>query len=219
MVKKLVDKTMRPLTTLSSLTPADVTASLATGAMGILPIGNYKGAAAFWDLDKQVNQPLITAEEKHILGILDGREEDYDLQTLAITAAEAIGTIHTGTLTVPTGEVWFVIFALTTIPASGGANVITANWSCSLWTDRVAAAVTGQPFHPVAFNFGVGGGVQGDEFTPAGPVWANTNKHVALRAPAGTVFSVVFINAGALAAATVAGTFQLFGYLGKPLVA
>ncbi len=204
--------------TLTTVTPDQVT-NRTVGELGTLPIGSYKGSAAFWDLDKAVNQPLIDAERRHILGILDGREEDYDLQTLGIVAAEAIGTAHSATLTVPAGETWFITFISTTLPASGGANIIAANWFCSLWTDRVGALGNGQAFHAAAVDFGAGGGNQLDEFTAAGPVWANTNKDVALRAPAGTVFTVIFTNTIAVAAGAVNATFQVFGYLGKPLVA
>ncbi len=134
-------------------------------------------------------------------------------------AAEAIGTAHVGTLTVPTGELWFVNNIQTTIPASGGANIITANWYCSLWTDRVGALGYGQAFHLAAINFGAGGGAQLDEFSPPGPVWALTNKQVALRLPAGTVLTVVFTNTVAVAAGAVNCLFQVFGWLGKNLVA
>ena len=219
--QSVVDKAIKPMstTTLTNLTPALVTSGTPYTQLGSLPIGYYKGAAAFWDLDLAVNQPNVLAERQHILGNLDGREEDYDLQTLAITLAEAIGTAHVATLTVPAGEVWFVNSVLTTIPASGGANVITANWNCSLWTDRVGTAAAGQPFHPVPFNFGVGGGAQQDEFQAPGPVWLITNKSVELRLPAGTIITVSFLNTVAVAAATVAATFQLYGWVGKTLVA
>ena len=208
---------IRPLTSLTSLTPAQVIPN-ATQA-GVIPVGNYKGSAAFWDLDKANNQPLVQAELLNVLGIIDGREEDYDLQTLGIVAAEAIGTAHTAALTVPTGDVWFLNSVQCTLPASGGANIISANWYCSLWTDRVGALGLGQPFHGAAFNFGSGGGVQQDEFQPAGPVWLVTNKSTVLRAPAGTVFTVIFTNTTAVAAGAVNCLFQLYGWIGKTLVA
>lgn len=222
--QRVVDKTVRPLTTLSSITPADATGGVNINQLGNLPIGNYKGVPAFWDLDKAVNQPLILAEMHHILGIIAGREEDYDLQTLGIVAAEAIGTAHTANLTIPTGEVWFLNSVQTTIPASGGANIITANWYCSLWTDRVGALGFGQPFHAANMNTlpgdpGAAGGVWQDEFQPAGPVWQVTSKSVPLRLPAGTIITVQFINTTALAAAAVNATFQLFGWIGRTLVA
>ncbi len=207
-----------PLQTLTSITPAQSTDGRASGSLGFLPIGNFKGNAAFLDLDKLANQPLVLAEQLNILGILDGREEDYDLQTLAVTLAEAIGTVHTGTLTVPAGEVWYVNAIATTIPASGGANIITANWRCSLWTDRLAASTAGQPFHAAAINFGVGGGTQWDEFGTIPILWAATNKPQALRLPAGSILTVTFINTTAAAAATVNCTFQVYGYVGKMLV-
>lgn len=217
--RKVVDKTIRPMTTTGTLTPGVVTAGTPYNRLGILPIGVYKGAPAFIDLDKLANQPLVLAEQLHIMGILDGREEDYDLQTLAVTLNEAIGTVHTGTLEVPSGEVWYVHAVESVIPASGGANIITTNWRCDLWTDRVAAAAAGQAFHGADVNLGVGGGTQWDEFGVIPLLWAATNKPQALRLPGGTILTVTFTNTVAVAAATVNCIFRIYGYIGRALVA
>jgi len=206
--------TVRPNQVATTLSPYQATSQ----GIGFLPIGEYKGSATFFDLDNLVNQPTVLAEEKHILGILDGREEDYDLQTLSIAAAEAVGTTHMAQLTVPSGAVWFINSVVTTLPASGGANILTANWYCSLWTDRTGALGYGQPFHANAINFGVGGGIQYDEFDVPGPIWAVTNKPVALRLPAGTVITVIVTNTTAVAAGAVTATFQLYGYVGRTLL-
>ena len=211
-----VNHTVQPLTTISSLTPAGVIPN-ATSA-GVIPVGNYKGVPAFWDLDKAVNQPLVNVEQQHILGILDGRQANYDLINLAITLAEAIGTTHTGTLTVPAGQVWYVNAITMTIPASGGANQITGQWFCSLWTDRVNANANGQPYQAAAYNPGVLGGNQIDEFGSWTTLLAVTNKTPLLRLPAGAILTFIAINTVAVAAATVAATLTVNGFVGKPLV-
>ena len=209
---------IKPLTSLSSLTPGQVIPNATTA--GVIPIGNYKGVAAFWDLDKANNQPLVVAEQQHILGILDGREEDYDLQTLGIVLAEAIGTAHTAALTVPAGEVWFINSVLMTHAGTGGASAITGNWYCSLWTDRVGALGLGQPYHAAVINPGAGAAMaQVDDFWTTAPILGVGNKAVLLRAPAGTVFTVIFTTQIAVAALAINCTFQLLGHLGKPLVA
>lgn len=215
---RVVNKTITPQQVVYSLTPALAVEGRSRGSLGVVPIGYYRGEPRFWDLDMANVQPLVWAEQQHILGILDGREEDYDLQTLAVTAAEAIGTVHTGTLIVPAGEVWFLNAVETVIPPSGGANIIIANWHCSLWTDRLTASTAGQSFYAAAFNFGVGGGTQWDEFGVIPLLWAATNKPVALRLPAGTILTAVFTNTTAVAAATVNCIFRLYGYIGKTLV-
>lgn len=215
---RVADKTITPLQVAYSLTPALSVEGRSRGSLGVVPIGYYRGEPRFWDLDLAVVQPLVWAEQLHILGILDGREEDYDLQTLAVTAAEAIGTVHPGQLTVPSDEVWYVNAVEGVIPASGGANIITFNWHCSLWTDRVAASTYGQPFHGAAVNLGVGGGTQWDEFGVIPLLWAATNKPVALRLPAGTILTALFTNTTAVAAATVNCLFRVYGYIGKVLV-
>lgn len=211
--KKVVDNTLVPLQTLSNLTPDDITSE------GAIMIGVYKGNAAFVDLDKQVNQPLVNAEEQYINGILDGREEDYDQQTSALVAAEAVGTSHVEELVVPTTEVWFVQAIVSILPASGGANIVAANWYCSLWNDRVGSLGHGQAFHAADFNFGAGGGTQTDEFGWVSPLWAITNKEQALRLPGGTVLTFVTTNTTAVAAGAVNAVFDVVGYVGKQLVA
>jgi len=215
---RVVDKTITPLQAVYSLTPALAVTGRSQGSLGVVPIGYYKGSPRFWDLDLANVQPLVWAEQQHILGILDGREEDYDLQTLTTVVGEAIGTPHVGTITVPAGVVWFLNAVEMVIPASGGANVITANWQCSLWTDRVGASAAGQPFHAAAVNLGVGGGTQWDEFGVLPLLWAATNKPATLRLPAGTVLTVTFTNTTAAAAAAVDCLFRVYGYIGKLLV-
>jgi len=215
----VVDKTIRPLTTISSITPAQVIPDAAKA--GVIPVGNYKGAAAFWDLDKAVNQPLVDAEWKHILGILDGREEGYDLRTLSIVLNEAALTAHTAALTVPAGQVWYLSTVQMAHPIHAGANSIDGNWRCTLWTDRSATPSTaGQTFHAVAVNPGVGAALlQQDDFWPTAPIVGVANKATMLRAPAGTIFTVTFTNQVAVAGAAINCTFQLFGYVAKLLVA
>jgi len=205
-----VNKTISPLQVLQALQAGSITIAQAQQMFnGVMPIGDYKGVAAILDLDALVKQPLVDPEARHILGLLDGREEDYDLQTLVIAALEAAAISHMAQLTVPAGEVWFLNNVLTTTPAG-----VSANWYCSLWTDRVGALGYGQAFHAAAIAPGV---AQLDEFSPPGPLWLMTNKQYPLRAPAGTVFTVVSTNTLA-AVGAVNVTFQLYGWIGKSLV-
>ncbi len=207
--QRLVNKVIGPAEIVKALQSGSITIAQAQQMFnGVIPIGDFKGVAALLDIDLLVKQPLVDAEQKHILGILDGREANYDLLTLTITAAETVGTSHVGALTVPAGQLWYINNIQTIVPTNA-----VANWYCSLWTDRVGALGLGQPFHSVAIAAGV---TQLDEFSPPGPVWALTNKQVALRAPAGTVLTCVLTNTAA--PATVTLTFQIFGWLGKLLV-
>ncbi|GAI45194.1 unnamed protein product, partial [marine sediment metagenome] len=167
---------------------------------------DYKGIAAILDLDLLVKQPLVEAERMHILGLLDGREGNYDSVSLTTVAGE-VATTRTGTLTVPTGEVWFINSVVTTIPAN-----CVGNWHCSLWTDRVAASVLGQPFHAAV----LAPGEHRDEFSTVGGVWLITNKGVELRLPAGAV--ITFVMTSVPAVALVTGTLLLYGWVGKVLV-
>ncbi|GAH63018.1 unnamed protein product, partial [marine sediment metagenome] len=63
--QRKTDKTVRPLTTLSNLTPAAVTGGIPVNQLGSLPLGAYKTGTAFFDLDKLANQPLVLSEQKH----------------------------------------------------------------------------------------------------------------------------------------------------------
>ncbi len=211
---------MSPLQALASLTPLAATQGRSAGSLGVVPIGVYKGAAAFWDLDAAVNQPLVQAELAHILGKLDGREEGYDLRTVTVTLAALANQAFSGQLAVPAGQVWFVTGIRTTLPASGGANIIAGNWQCDLWTDRSGTpSPLGQAWYPLGLNLGVMGGNDTAEFHPGAPFFAIDNKPVALRLPAGKKLTFTVINTVGVAGGAVAATLEVFGYVGKTLVA
>jgi len=217
--RRLVDKT---------ITAQDIARALQTGSIttaqaqqmfnGVMPIGDYKGYAAVLDLDLLVKQPLVLAEQLHILGILDGREEDYDKQTITIPSGAAVNAQVAEQLTVPDGEVWFVTAIELSTPADqGGTPAI--NWYCSLWTDRSATpSQYGQPFHSTPLSNTPNGGTWYDEFHSFAPSIAVGNKPVALRLPAGTVITFVATNLTAAATANMACTGKLYGYIGKALV-
>jgi len=203
----VVDKTISPQQLLRALMAGSITIAQAQQMYnGVMPIGDYKGAASILDFDLLVKQPLADAERKHNLGILDGREAAYDSVSCTTVAGE-VATAHVGALTVPTGELWFIKDVLMTVPAN-----CVGNWHCSLWTDRLAASALGQPFYAAA----QGVGAWRAEFSAAGGVWVITNKSVELRAPAGTV--ITFVLTSVPVVGLVTGTLQIYGWLGKPLV-
>ena len=211
--QNIADKSIRPLTTISSITPAGVIYDSARA--GVIPIGNYKGVPAFWDLDKAVNQPLVHAEQLHILGNIDGQTEGTGLATVTVGAVAA-GVIVTTTITVPAGQVWYINAVIGTCVADA-TGTLTYNWRCSLFADALAN-VLGGVFHTVGLATPLA--PQNDEFSAIATVFNIANKPTLLRLPAGTTISAQLTNAAAAAACTgVAGTMQLFGYLGKLLVA
>ena len=103
-MQKLIDKTIQPLQ-LTSLTPAAVTGGIAVNQLGSIPIGNYKGTAAFFDLDKLVNQPLIWAEKQWTQDIVDSRN---GFVSIVVPIGTLVGASVTGVLTVPAGEIWYL---------------------------------------------------------------------------------------------------------------
>ena len=227
--QRIVDKTIRPASTLTSLTPAVVTAGQSAGLLGTLPIGVYKGSAAFWDLNLAVNEPNVLSEQKYILGILDGREEDYDLQTLLVPVTAIAGTAMTGILTVPAGQLWLVNAIRLNCPGDVTAG-FTLNWSCSLWTDRIGASAAGQPFRTAAAalaSVGIathvaaaGAAIQQlDEFGEVATAWLVTNKTPLLRLPAGTVLTFSVLTDTAVPTVATACTLSVHGSMAKILVA
>jgi len=210
--QKVVSKVLTPAELVKALQSGSITIAQAQAMYnGVIPIGDNKGIAALYDIDKQVIQPLVWAEQQHILGLLDGRETGYD--GLAIThgpaPADAAGTSRVGQLTVPDGEVWFVNKIEVVTPVG-----VSANWYCDLWPDRLGALGYGQAFYPVAI--GPADDVEA-EFNVIAPLWEPTNKQIALRLPGGTKLTLVTINTLAAVAAVVA-TLWVFGYVGKQLV-
>jgi len=225
--QRVVNKTISPAELVKALQAGSITIAQAQQMFnGVLPIGDYKGIAAILDLDALVKQPLVNAELQHILGILDGREEDYDLQTLTIPLGSLVGTAMTGALTVPDGEVWYSNAVRMFVPFDATAGV-TVNWHCSLWTDRAAVpSEAGQPFRSSAqalatTNCPAAGPslTQLDEFGPIATAWLITNKVPLLRLPAGTVITFTVLTDTAAATAAIACTLCLHGAIGKPLVA
>jgi len=210
---------LKTLQTLYNLTVADVTQQ-GTGSLGFLPIGNFKGTPAFFDLDRLVNQPTVLAEQQHILGILDGREEDYDLQTITVPITSVVATyVGTGTLTVPAGAVWYVNAIELTAPIDATAAFVL-NWRSTSFADRGATPnAGGQLFTAAGHTAAVGVAVDAfDEFGTFGPLLAVTNKFPLLRLPSLTVltFQVTITTAPNTLAAACA--MLVYGFVGKSLL-
>lgn len=221
--QKLVDKTLQTLEgspmpqQLSGMTVAQALQN----RLGVYLLGGYKGATTFLDLDKLVNEPLVKVEQQHILGILDGREEDYDLQTITPVVGDPIGTVYAQTLVVPSGQVWYINAVRTVLNTTGAAQGLVGNWRCSLWPDKGATPQeAGQSFHPAPGLIRAPGGSTTwlDEFGPIATAWEITNKLPLLRLPAGTMITFTVATTTAVVDLAVTSTLQLYGFVGKKLV-
>lgn len=219
--QKVVDKTITPQQILRALQAGSITITQAMQMYsGVMPIGDYKGIAAIFDLDKLVVQPLVLAEQLHILGNLDGATEDTDLQTITVPVGALATAVVSETLTVPDDEVWFINGVVGTCAADATGTILW-NWRCSLFPD-VGGNVLGALYHTAWLATPVGAPplLGWDEFSAIATLFAIGNKPVPLRLPAGESITGSLMNGvGAAAAAGVVGTMQLFGWKGKPLVA
>ena len=122
--QKVVDKTISPMQVgLTTLTPAVVTGGRAVNTLGVIPIGNYKGAAAFIDLDKLVNQPLVLAEKAYALDRIDSR----DGVQVTVPNGTALAAIVTGEKLVPAGEVWYLNRLSVVCPAADATGTASFN--------------------------------------------------------------------------------------------
>lgn len=229
--QKVEDKTISPAEFIKALQSGSITIAQAQQMFnGTMPVGDYKGIAAIFDLDKLVNQPLVDIEQKYMLGILSGRQAGYDLVTVTTPITATAPSVLSGALTVPDDDLWYVNAVRMTGPGGIGGGGVTLNWHCSLWTDLVAASPLGQPFHdPTAALANAAGltthtpplggpNVQLDEFGATANIWLPSNKVPLLRLPAGTVITfTVSLDTGSPLAPMVS-TLQLYGSLGKILV-
>lgn len=218
--QRVVDKAISPQQILQALQAGSITFAQAQQMFnGVIPIGDFRGIAAALDIDLLVKQPLVLAEQQHILGILDGRLEDYDKQTITIPKDAVKDSVVAETLTVPTGEVWFVTIIELAVPAESGGRP-AVNWHCDLWTDPAATPSDyGQPFHSDPLSDAAGAAEEWyDEFHPGAPFFAGTNFPMMLRLPAGTVLTLTAKCLNGAATTDLACTIKLYGFIGKSLV-
>jgi len=232
--RRIIDKSIQPMSTIQNITPANFTIARQTPAYGAIVMGDYRGAARFLDLDKMVVQPLVVAEQQYIMGILDGREEGYDIVTVSVPVTAVATTLLSGALTVPAGELWYVNCVRMNCPGdvAGGAG-FTLNWHCNLWTDRVGASAYGQPFRTAAVALAsvdpsgaifthvvpAGGAIQQlDEFGDIATAWSMVNKIPMLRLPANTVITFTVLSDTGLVAVATASTLSVHGAMAKILV-
>jgi hypothetical protein len=183
----------------------------------LTPLGVYDSVTGYWvGLPIQaLTEALVWGEQLHIIGNLDGGTEDTDLQTITVAAGAVAGTVVTETLTVPSGEVWFINAVVGTCLADA-TGTIQYNWRCSLFPDAAGSALGGV-YHTAWLATPLGPAF--DEFSNIATLFAVNNKPVPLRLGPGETISGQLMNAAGAAAATgVAGTMQLFGWKGKYLV-
>lgn len=228
-MRKLIDKTIHPMSTVTNLTPGASVTNIPAGSLGNLPIGYYRGSPAFWDLDKAVVQPLVRAEREHIMGILNGRLEGYDLRTVTYTLGDAIGTTMRGRLTVPAGQVWFVHGVSITAIKDATAG-FTFQWRCSLWPDIVATGATpdadGQGYFATAIAGAANTAIANHSLFGLAAAAPATNsvtvsgvsQTMPLRLPGGTVLTLQVTTNTAVTAAATPVVMALYGYVGKALV-
>jgi len=228
-----IDKTIRPLTTITNITPAGVITNVASA--GVLPIGNYKGVPAFWDLDKAVNQPLIWAEKQWTIDKVDERDGPAGVQaqvTLPIGAVDGthvVGVAPGGIITVPAGQVWYLQsyrFTILQSAALAGPTGVRCTFRVSPWP-KVAVTGVDKEYHAAAaFAIGVPGALTAAIAAAdvnIGPINFTTTAGEmgqALRLVGGDILTVVaWPYGGAVAGQLVQVNLAVYGWKAKLLVA
>jgi hypothetical protein len=211
--EKLIDKTIQPLSA------GGINVAQATGRpareLGVLPVGYYKGQAAFVDLDKLVNQPLAAIERLYSTDRIDAR----DIIEAVIAAGAAVGASARARLTVPAGEVWFLNRIVPVSPAeSGGAvgDIVQVNFRISKWPYpdvRGGSTVDddGRSYWPAAQ-----GTAAEDTYTVDLPAQGELGEE--LRLEGGDVITLVATLTGVNAGADLTASLTPFGRKVKKLV-
>ena len=202
---KLADKTITPQQAVTSMTPDQASrAGLASIAIGV-----YKGQAAFFDLDKLANQPLVSAEKAYALDRID----DRDKISVTLGAGAAIDASGREKLTVPDGEVWFLNRLVASAPAAdGGGAYLNVNLRVSLWPDTAATPdADGKEYWPAARE------PKGTPVTIDLPAQGELGEE--LRLPGGSVVTLVATVKGAALAGDTTASLTPYGRKGKALVA
>ena len=201
---KIINKSITPQQAVTSMTPDQVTRA----GLGLVAIGVYKGQAAFFDLDKLVNQPLALAEKVYALDRIDAR----DIIEATIAAGAAVGSAARTRLTVPSGEVWFLNRLVLISPAESGAGVgdiVQVNLRVSKWPyPDVRGGITidddGRAYWPAAQ-----GTVAEDTYTVDLPAQGELGEE--LRLEGGDVITLAATLTGAAAGADLAASLSPFG--------
>jgi hypothetical protein len=216
-VQKLVDKTITPLQ-ITSLNPAAVTGGRAANQLGFIPIGNYKGAAAFFDLDKIANQPLIWAEKQWTQDIVDTRN---GFVAITVPIGTLVGASVTGNITVPAGEIWYLGTHRLLIHQAAAltAGDLVVNFLVSSFPKTIAG--TNKPYLDAERALAAAwGAIAAADVDLTTQFQAGDELGVPLRLVGGDILTLVATVATAtVATAAITVDLTVYGRVGKSLVA
>jgi len=201
---KIINKSVTPQQAVTSMTPDQVTRA----GLGSVAIGVYKGQAVFFDLDKLVNQPLVSAEKAYALDRIDER----DKVEVTLGAGATVDSSGREAITVQPGEVWYLNRIVASAPdADGGGAFLAVNFRVSTWPDLAATPDTdGKTYWPADKE------PKGTPETLEFPAQGELGEE--LRLPAGSVITLVATVKGAALAADTTASLIPYGRKGKVLV-
>jgi hypothetical protein len=189
---------------------------------GNFALGYFRGAPAFVDLDKSVVQPLVNAEQRFTLDIVDARKA-FTTVTLPIGAAAGVPVVSTLPITVPAGEVWFLgehFILIEQQALLAGAVSIDTNFTVSSFPKLTGGA--DKPYYDAfrqVANTTLIAAIIAADVPIAAQFQAGDELGVPLRAVAGTTFYLVATPiGGAVAGGAVTVDLTLYGVVGKILV-
>ena len=201
---KIINKSITPQQAATNMTPDQVTRA----GLGLVVIGVYKGQPAFFDLDKLVNQPLVSAEKTYALNRIDER----DKVEVTLGAGAAVDSSGRESIIVQPGEVWYLNQLVADAPAvDGGGAYLAVNFRVSFWPDLATTPDTdGKAYWPVDKE------PKGTPVTLELPAQGELGEE--LRLPAGSIITLVATVKGAALAADTTASLIPYGRKGKVLV-
>ncbi len=217
--QELVKKAIGPMEIVKALQSGSITIAQAQQMYnGVIPIGDNKGIAALYDIDKQVNQPLVIAEKEYSLDKLDARDI-ISAGPIPIGAVLASG-IFTATLSVPANELWILEQIVLACPVTAVAgetvsvNVRSSEWQIPDIRTGTTVNIAGRSYYATDLV-----ATSAAAIATTTVFSAVTELGKALRLPGGAVLTLVAWSSGNALTAAKTATLIPCGRKAKILVA
>ena len=176
---------------------------------GVISGGWDAGAWRVLNLDT-LRQLWRLSERIQPAGKLDSR----NTVTATIAAGSAVGVVAEATLTVPSGELWFIQALQVVSPpecAAGEGQIVQVNFRISAWPDDDDSDEDGKLFWATGRGT-IGTDTYWQELYTSAPMLAPENLDVPIRLAAADYITLIATLTGAAATAAMNATLTPYGY-------